>query len=127
MVFRSLGVADFCAYAAKAENAGLVQLGIVPGGEPWIALQSRHRIGSPPEIFSALVDILKEEQLKGKSCPSRSVVAASLQKRAPHAVKLAGAKDFRRYCLLAEQAGIIQNGQTKGSEGWISLRAHWLP
>ena len=127
MVYQRFGVTRFGDYAAQAQSAGIVQLGVIPGGESWIALQAKYRDASLSVDFSALVEILNEERLHGNPCPTRSVVSASLIKRAPNAIKQAGAKDFRRYCMLAENAGIIQiaSGQTKGSEGLISLQPRW--
>jgi hypothetical protein len=126
-VYQRSRVKGFGEYADLAKATGFVELGKVAGGESWISLHSDLRTIPLPTDYPVLVDILNKEHLAGNKCPSRSIVANTLQKRDPtvfHRVGITKHK-FRRYAALAESAGIVKLGQVEGGDSWISLHPRW--
>jgi len=76
-----------------------------------------------PEIFKILVEILQRHLLKGKSKPTRSVVAVELSQNGS-TYKKAGVVAFKQYAALAKDQGIIELGGKEG-DAWISLCPKW--
>jgi len=123
-VFQRCGVKNFNEYVVLANNDGIVQLGIVSGGEAWITLHPDFQATLPSTNFAALVDILREAHRDGNMFPSRSCIATTLQKRDPMAYQRSGVTKFRQFTALAEKAGIVRLGQLNGGD-WISLHPNW--
>jgi hypothetical protein len=141
LVYQRAGVTTFREYAALAEAAGVVKMG-GQGGSAWIALHadlqmeqipslSSHSSGpstmllrrSPPE-FALLVDLLKQEHLKGNPRASRSTISIALIQQDSLIYKRAGVTRFSHYTAIAEKSGIIQMGGKEG-DAWISLHPDW--
>ena len=83
------------------------------------------RIATPvvPQNFVVLVEALQRERSRGVSKPLRGTIAERIGKKGTTYQK-AGVSSFRAYCILAEQAGIVEMGG-KGGKDWICLLPKW--
>ncbi|OAX32064.1 hypothetical protein K503DRAFT_870350 [Rhizopogon vinicolor AM-OR11-026] len=151
--YKRMGVNEFRDYASLAEQTSLIELGRSEG-VAWIALhpnlfkeetttepveeiavefveetsiesvEDKIRRLTPPQ-FLPLIEQLLLARSKGIMKPGMFTIAYTLLQYDNAAYKRMGVNKFRDYALLAEQASLIELGESQGV-AWIALHPTWF-